>query len=604
MHARASFPPAATVFPALASAFALLLGAAPRAAAQPEVSPEFLLHEPASGFTYQSSPAAASDGRVFLVVWTEIEEENRIMAARVRAHDRAVLDPEGILIARFESYQCFPMVASDGAGFLIVWEDLGGETGSDVFAARVSGPDSAAPSVSRFTVAAEPGDQTSPAVASNGLGFLVAWETMQGSWMGIRAAMVPGGSDGAGPTGPAFTVSAGGFHSMRPAAASAGGDYLVAWEDYRNAGIDVYAARISGEDGSLLDAEALPVCAAAGEQTSLTLASNGRDYLAAWEDYRMGGAPDIYAARIRGADGALPDPLGIALAIADGFQVFPSSASSGGDFLVAWEDYRSGGVAADIHGTRVRAADGSLLETDMALLTSAEAQYSPALASVPGRYLLGFQSPGSAGYDFRIRALTADFAEDADEDGVNDGRDNCPEAANPGQEDADGDGIGDACETMLVAEVDVSGRHRHHHHHPKHLKHPEHHKHHAHHMHRMHHMHHKHHGHHGHHGHHRHCSHWVKVAVYGSPVLDAGRVDPASVTFAGKRPRMTGHRPFHAVRDLNRDGRPDIYFMFQVGHLDLPPGAGTALLEGRMKDGTAFQGTVSIEGLECPWRRQ
>ncbi|SDK79465.1 hypothetical protein SAMN04488034_101492 [Salinimicrobium catena] len=37
-------------------------------------------------------------------------------------------------------------------------------------------------------------------------------------------------------------------------------------------------------------------------------------------------------------------------------------------------------------------------------------------------------------------------ADDADDDGVADEEDNCPETYNPGQEDADGDGVGNACE--------------------------------------------------------------------------------------------------------------------------------------------------------------
>jgi hypothetical protein len=42
------------------------------------------------------------------------------------------------------------------------------------------------------------------------------------------------------------------------------------------------------------------------------------------------------------------------------------------------------------------------------------------------------------------------FLDDADNDGIDDDTDNCPDLANPNQEDADSDGIGDACDENTI----------------------------------------------------------------------------------------------------------------------------------------------------------
>ncbi len=57
----------------------------------------------------------------------------------------------------------------------------------------------------------------------------------------------------------------------------------------------------------------------------------------------------------------------------------------------------------------------------------------------------GGPSVTSADYYFTFTVVSA--VVDTDHDGISDTSDNCPNVANPGQEDADHDGIGDACDT-------------------------------------------------------------------------------------------------------------------------------------------------------------
>jgi hypothetical protein len=57
----------------------------------------------------------------------------------------------------------------------------------------------------------------------------------------------------------------------------------------------------------------------------------------------------------------------------------------------------------------------------------------------------------------RISALVLDVSPDSDGDGVADMIDNCPDWANPDQEDCDGDGFGDVCAIALGFEPDADG---------------------------------------------------------------------------------------------------------------------------------------------------
>ena len=85
----------------------------------------------------QERPVVASDGKGYLVVWQDRRSGNRdIHGTRVDAQGK-VLDTHGFVIAKHPSVQARPRLAFDGTQYLVTWEDS--RNGNfDIYAARIS----------------------------------------------------------------------------------------------------------------------------------------------------------------------------------------------------------------------------------------------------------------------------------------------------------------------------------------------------------------------------------------------------------------------------------------------------------------------------------
>ena len=324
------------------------------------------VYEAAARDQFQS--AVAFDGTNYFVVWVDwrVSGCRSIYAARVTAEGQ-VLDPAGVVVSTGMA-ECYgPAVAFDGINYLVVWHDYRNDgMGYNIRGSRVSAsgevldPDAIA-------VSSAPGNQTYPAIAFDGTNYFVAWsDARNGGANDIYAARITQSGQVIDLEGLAISV-VGGDQSL-PAVAFDGTNYFVAWQDGRSqVSSDIYGARVSSS-GAVLDPDGIPVSIAYKNQVSPAIAFHNDTYFVVWEDYRESIYPDIYGARVS-SSGEILDSTGLVISATPSLQLAPTIAFDGVDFWVTWtEDFVDGW--SDIFGVRVSISGAVLDSIPIAISTS------------------------------------------------------------------------------------------------------------------------------------------------------------------------------------------------------------------------------------------
>ncbi|WP_146209752.1 hypothetical protein [Vitiosangium sp. GDMCC 1.1324] len=341
----------------------------------PIVSPEIGMDDPVNGPADNSQwdPAIAHNGTNFLVVWGDYRSNNSydIYGARV-SNAGTVLDTTGIRISNAINSQYAPAVAQDGTNFLVVWQDNRGSS-TDIYGARVSGTGTVL-DTSGIPISTANNEQYNPMATYDGTNFLVVWQDYRsGTNYDIYGARVSGTGTVLDASG--IPISTAANNQVTPAVASNGTNSLVVWQDTRSgSSADIYGARVSNT-GTVLNASGILISNAVNAQESPAVAYNGVDFMVAWQDYRSGTNYDIYGARVSGT-GVVRNPSGIPISTATNDQKSPALAREGTNCLVVWRDYAS----YDIYAARVNST-GTVLDTSGILLsTSASNTDTPAVA--------------------------------------------------------------------------------------------------------------------------------------------------------------------------------------------------------------------------------
>jgi hypothetical protein len=143
-----------------------------------------------------------------------------------------------------------------------------------------------------------------------------------------------------------FQLSAATGDQANAAVAFDGTNHLVAWDDRRNGGADVFATRL-GTTGGPIDTAGLPISTTSGNQELPTVAFNG-SFLVAWRDRRSGSQFDVYAARVT-TGGSVQDANGFAIAATPAGESQPALAPAGGNEWNATYERATPGGSAVFH---------------------------------------------------------------------------------------------------------------------------------------------------------------------------------------------------------------------------------------------------------------
>ena len=194
-----------------------------------------------------------------------------------------------------------PVIASDGAGGALVawWDERSGN--GHVYAQRVSAGGALQWTVNGVPLCTAAGDQWDPAIVPDGAGgAIVTWNDQRsGSNVDIYAQRISAGGTPQWTVNGVALCAASGDQTLPAIVTDGAGGAIATWRDAGNINYDVYAQRISAAGAVQWTANGVPLCIAAGDQQYATIVADGRGgAIVAWQDARNGSTTDIYAQRV------------------------------------------------------------------------------------------------------------------------------------------------------------------------------------------------------------------------------------------------------------------------------------------------------------------
>jgi|GEM_PF-3033519 len=350
---------------------------------------------------YEYGPNVIFDGIDYFIAWISRNpkwSQYDVKAARISVGG-IVLDSSAIVVADFtSSKRGNPVVASCGTNILTVWTYSAG-TQSGVYGARVS-PQGVVLDPTPILISGNYHHPFHPSAAFDGANYMVIWQdSYSPSWdtcyKYIRGARISTAGTLIDTIPITFFSYESGSHfpdiehiKLNPCLCFGANNYMLLWNfvdflgDYNE---NIYGLRISPA-GTVLDANNIPVSCVSGNQISPSLAFDGSEFLAVWQDFRNDEnsyKPLIYFTKID-TSGTVLDSVGSSL-LQNSIETLkqPSICYGAGEYVIPLIDRRGNpfkyAIDDDISIVRVDIAGNPIDSSGIPLSISTQHQRNPAV---------------------------------------------------------------------------------------------------------------------------------------------------------------------------------------------------------------------------------
>jgi hypothetical protein len=338
------------------------------------------------GANSQYSPDAAFDGEGYMAVWADGRASGlQVYGTRITSSG-VILDPGGIEVSRGTDWASTPSIAFDGAGYMVAFEGPEGKPNyTDTYLSRVS-MNGEVLDEAPIVLSTPDTWQREPLIASDGANYMVIWTDVRpGSYEnhyatlatrvspsgevldpdvihvpvggsdcevvfggsnylvvadGVRAARISPTGEVLDPDGLDISAALHGPYGRFPAAAFDGMNFMIVWDENRNGSYDIFGARMD-PSGTVIDAESIPIATSDADEAYPSVVFDGTYYVVLWLD-QLNNGREIYGARVT-TSGIVVDPEGFRLPSPDGRKGPPVPVSAGpGRFLTLYSSFTAG----------------------------------------------------------------------------------------------------------------------------------------------------------------------------------------------------------------------------------------------------------------------